>query len=130
MNRYLLPPGTYVLSDPCYVIAEWDEFLDAMWSADYGLFDYKDKPCCVFSTKYGDGCYDSNKGHMLGVDAGLIGLVHRDVTRNSSDEGELNIVVLKEPTTCYYEDNGTMHFGDLKVFTGDEDERGDEDYLL
>ena len=117
-----LPPGTYVLSDPCYVIPEWDDFILVYFEEGPGVFEYKGKPCAVFHTKYGDGAYDSNDGHFLGVDAGLIGLVHVDITRGESDEGGLNIVELSEPTECYYADNGTIHFGKLKVFTGDDDE--------
>lgn len=124
-QKQILPPGEYALTDPCYVIDndKWHEFLDPYWGTGRGgVFEFEGHKCAAFSTLYGDGVYDSNQGHALGVDAGLIGLIPMELCVKG-DEGGHNIIVLTEETECWRDDNGTIHFGkDLFVPTGDDDE--------
>ena len=123
MSGDTLPPGQYVLTDPCYVIEDWDEFLDPFWETGKGgVFEFKGKKCAAFSTKYGDGYYTSNNGIGLGVDAGMIGLIPLELC-NKDDEGGYNEITVDEEIRCWADYNGTIYFGpDLFVPTGDDDE--------
>jgi hypothetical protein len=122
-----LPPGTYIVGDPCYSIGEdhndWMEWLEA---ADYTQNDrnhvlvapYKGRLCVGVSTKYGDGEYYDNQGNSYGVDAGLVGLVAIEVSdRNSVGDGRV-IVTFDEEVDCFYED-GLIHLGHIEVETND-----------
>lgn len=136
---FTLPAGTYRLGDPCYSIGQddWLRWLDA---ADYTkathLFaSLHSRPVLGLGTKYGDGEYLDAYGKHYGVDAGLIGLVPVDLpglqVESRSDEelaraGVYHQVTFETEVTCWADENGTLHFGDIAIFTGDQEE--DEEY--
>lgn len=123
-------PGTYVVGDPCYSIPDrmWMTWLEA---ADYETNDRRHVLAAAIdgyvavgvSTAFGDGVYRGSDGFEYGVDAGLLGLVPievaKDVDRNL-EVGLVTTVTLQRPAVCYYDD-GTVHLGDLRIYTGDEE---------
>lgn len=110
-----LPPGEYIISDPCYIIPDdkWNEFLDKSFynrevneertNADieferwgYADMEGKDGQLCrsvVFSTWLGDGIFpcklSDGREFALPVDAGSIGLTN---TKQELDEMHPNVV--------------------------------------
>lgn len=133
-----VPPGVYVVGDPCYAVPRdrWMEWLEAsdytVQSREHVLCaDLDGRTCVGVSTAFGDGEYPDNLGHSYGVDAGLIGLVPIElVDRSTWSYGEHHMPVIMtfdKPVTCYYDD-GTIHLGDVVIKTGD-DARDEECYL-
>lgn len=122
-NELELPPGDYYLGDPCYVINEWEEFLDKFWALNNrgGVFEYKGEKCAAFYTMFGDGQYEVTEGGFgwLPVDAGMIGMIPMSIAGNSAGVGV--DVRLLQSAKCYEKD-GWLHFGDVVVNTSDEEE--------
>ncbi len=121
-----LPMGTYVLSDPCYVISDWDAWLEEWFGGPSeseqrgGVFEFKGLKVCAFYTKYGDGVYESSEGHCLGVDSGSIGLIPLSLC-DKDDEGGHNLLTFVEEFEVSMHD-GQIRFGDLTIHTDDTDE--------
>ncbi len=148
----IVPPGRYILGDPCYSISgdHWDELLE---TCDYfeqpvghvsvsvpaKNFVYERFHVLGFQTAYGDGTYKGSDGNSYSVDAGLIGLVPVELAEalGALDETSPNyvsgkvIVEFHVPTTCSNE-GGYMKFGNIVIDTEgyDEDdyEGEDDDY--
>jgi len=127
-----LPAGEYYIGDPCYVIDsdKWHEFLDPFWALDNngGIFDFDGYDCCAFYTLYGDGQYEASNGAMLGVDAGMIGAIPLVLCTRGDMSGpglDGTIVEFHEPFECARDYDGLLHFGNVTVMTGDEN---DDDY--
>jgi hypothetical protein len=118
-----LPAGKYYIGDPCYVIDErWDEFLAPYWETDNGgVFDFSGREVCAFGTQYGDGAFPCSDGSVLGVDAGIIGAVPLDLCIGTPDV-DGTVITFDEAFECYRESDGRMHFGDVSVMTGDEED--------
>jgi len=124
-----IPPGTYVLGDPCYSLAE--SASDQFW--DGGRVDWKFYDTTIeheghghramaFCTAYGDGCFFDQNGHPYGVDAGVIGLVAVELT----DPAKLartfqwvQTVTFKRAVTCTRSPTGVLKFGPYKIKTGE-----------
>ena len=110
MNEVKLPAGRYVLSDPCYVLDDdYDDALEGLFNGS-GEVNINGQRGAIFWTKYGDGCYASSEGHMLGVDAGCIALLPASIA-----EGDTNVTMDSE-FTCR-NDNGVLWFGNISVNT-------------
>lgn len=140
-EKITLPAGTYWVCDPCYAIPEgrWHEWLEIT-----GLFKkggdinlrilsgkLDGKMCLGIGTAYGDGVYYDQYGHEYGVDAGLIGLVPKEIAdqgSGSSLEREL-LQVFPEDVECYFnEDTGEIVLGHIVIQTGDNpDDEGEEE---
>ena len=130
--------GTYYVGDPCYVMHdEWDEVCSLIIN-DHdvldGEFNLKDgRRFAIYSTMYGDGSYETSKGGSLSVDAGCIGCIRiedidQDNTQNRIDFGMTVEFDSEFKTSGGRGDrgwDGTIHIGDVKVYTGDMEE---EDY--
>ena len=126
----MMPAGKYYVGDLCYVMhPEWDEFCDLTISGHEcldGEFNLADgRRFATYRTQYGDGLYRSNNGKNLSVDAGLIGCILvsdiRDPVANEAHmKGLGSIVEFTEPfeTSCDYD--GTIVFGSMEVYTGDD----------
>lgn len=134
VTEVTVPPGTYVVGDPCYAVPNdrWHEWLDASdmgpvnHSREHVLCaDLDGRTCVGVSTAFGDGSYPDNLGNGYGVDAGLIGLVPIELvdreTWSYAPGGWMEPVIMTfdKPVTCYYDD-GTIHLGDLVIKTGDD----------
>ena len=122
-----LPAGKYYIGDPCYVIEDWDEFLAAFWAMkeEEGIFDYDVGTCCVLRTLWGDGSFPCSDGSMLGVDAGLIGAVPLILVTRGDPDQDGTVVEFDKPFACSSDSDGRLHFGNVSVMTGDEDDNGD-----
>lgn len=135
-NLGQLPPGRYVISDPCYVIErkEYERLLDEtnFWSGHDeigGVFtdsrtgaDY-----AVVTTKYGDGSYPAtspSQSTKLSVDAGCIACLP-EVMLNKRASNWMNVEFTTPFDVSY--SNGTITYGNVNIFTGDEEEYEDED---
>lgn len=81
-----MPAGKYYVGDLCYVIGDdsvWSEVceLTMPWNPETKETDYTDgeftlkdgRRIVIYSTKFGDGVYNSNIGTEHSVDAGIIG---------------------------------------------------------
>ena len=126
--KVIVPPGKYVLGDPCYVVPQedWQPLLE---SCDYfnlpvGLC--KGFQVLAFSTKYGDGTYADNKRRHYPVDAGLIGLVPWAYAENVNPEYS-HIVEFSFNTVCSRNTDGTLTFGAISIETGDDASYSDEE---
>lgn len=129
-----LPPGDYVVGDPCYMIdrADWMAWLEA---ADYEnesrehvlAANIDDALAVGVPTAHGDGAYVDQFGYEYGVDAGLIGAVPVHVADAATDSayvtmGAVGVTVFtfNAPFRCYY-DNGTVVIGHLRIDTDPDD---------
>lgn len=136
----MMPAGTYVICDLCYVMHdEWEEVCEIIINEHTvldGEFNLKDgRRFAIYSTAYGDGEYSTNQGKSLGVDSGSIGCIKledidRDNPRNNIKNGI--IVDFDSPfgTSGYIISrsnwDGIIKFGLVEVYTGDEEEEEEE----
>jgi len=120
-----IPPGTYVLGDPCYTLIEsagdkfWEEGR-VSWEFYNTVID--DHAVMAFSTAHGDGGYYDQHGNEYGVDAGVIGLVPIELAdpaklARCSGNGYVHIVTFKKPVTCTRSATATLKFGPYKIKT-------------
>lgn len=123
--------GTYYIGDLCYVMSdEWNEFCDITikgYECLDGEFALKDgRKFATYGTAFGDGEYSASNGAVLGVDAGLVGcILLSDI--NTSDNGgnvpeTVGTIVTFDKDFETGEDNGTITFGHISVYTNYEDE--------
>ena len=127
--------GTYYVGDLCYVMRnEWNEVCDLCFPnsasrPEQGIMKLQDgRTFAILNTEYGDGTYTSNDFKSFSVDSGSIGCILRsDIT----DPDNLNIEELGHYIT-FDEDfevcnnNGTLTFGKLEIYTADFDEYYDD----
>lgn len=86
-EEFELPPGAYMLGDPCYFVADkqWSTACRNIGNRDSAMFElpseekyWKTKDTgtvLMLSTIHGDGTYSGSNGFGYGVDAGLLGAV-------------------------------------------------------
>ena len=137
----LLPAGDYVITDPCYVIAEekWSAFCDALdFDGNTPLTEFEGKPMFAFSTAYGDGSYEcsgfdgtEHVSKMLVVDAGLMAIVPKALVERDFDLTRCALEVSFENSFyAIVNPDGRFQFGDYSVMTGcdydNEDDWGDD----
>lgn len=128
-----LPPGEYVVGDPCYSIPDdkWHAWLRA---ADYTnpsrehvlVAEVNGHLCVGVSTFYGDGSYPDNMGNLHPVDAGLLGLVPLAIAEKNSMGDDRVIMTFDEPIECRY-NGGLVTLGSVEIETRDVP---DDDYDL
>ena len=128
----MMPAGRYYIGDLCYVMRDvWDEFCDLTISGHEclsGEFQLKDgRRFATYSTQNGDGCYPTNIGASLCVDAGLIGcILVSDITDPEATEADMEeLGTIYEFGTDFITDGsretGTIQFGRVLVETGYND---------
>jgi len=118
-----VPPGNYILGDPCYVIPDdkWDDFCTSTKGYNHKKYTGTDgRMAMAFGTAFGDGVFYDQQGREYGVDAGMIGLVPClwAKPRHPLDRSERVQITIKEPTKCTREVDGTLHFGNITIPTG------------
>ena len=153
----VLPAGRYYLGDPCYVFDNHNSWMILLESSNY-LEDFVELNMrhglrgegwvAASNTQWGDGEYAATfHGARLGVDAGLIGVVHESVVKHHANpESIASIwdpeagpapsngysgvwVTFKEPFRFTQKDSqGTINAGHIEIYTGDDHEDEDEDY--
>jgi len=120
--KVTMPPGVYILGDPCYVIPEnmWDDFCESTKGYNYKRLEHEGHTAMAFGTDHGDGAFYDQQGREYGVDAGMIGLVPAlwAKPRHPLDRSKPVQITLTKPTKCSRSDNGTLTFGDIKIVTG------------
>lgn len=125
-----MPAGNYYIGDLCYVMRDvWDEFCDITIKGHEcldGEFQLKDgRRFATYSTKYGDGLYETNTGDKLSVDAGLIGcILISDITDPEATPAAIkSLGMTYDFGTDFVTDgskfSGTIQFGRVLVETGD-----------
>jgi hypothetical protein len=115
-----VPAGEYILGDPCHFVPRsvWTELLE---SSDYfkrpvGTVDGFD----VVAFPTSDGTCLSNLGHILTIDAGLIGLTPLALAEKNKTEDRFapaHVVKFAGDTRCCAdpENPGVWRFGDIRV---------------
>ena len=137
-TSYIDEQGSDLLwfGDPCYVVPNelWDSFC-GFDSKNQVKVNYKNLPCdfFVWSTAYGDGCFDLKKNGdvvaELGVDAGMLSMIPmRLIKQWMKESGEK----LGDIGPGYFEggyalqgsfqgqlivEKGNMSFGDITILT-------------
>lgn len=127
----MMPAGEYYIGDLCYVMENWwdevcektiedNEVLNGRFVLDGGI------EFAMMSTFYGDGSYGSNVlGSNFPVDSGSIGVVKLSAIGKTSkdidEEGLGKVVVFNTPFEVK-DDEGTLIFGDIRIFTNDEED--------
>ena len=143
--------GTYYVGDPCYVLdATFDfDWMEILLATGYfgiyhpgtedkmdpdendGYFEIDGVRIFASSTDHGDGAYLDNSEREYGVDAGLIACIPVELLGGEEAVekavfGLANIVEFEHDFSCEtVDEDGTIHIGDIEVYTGFEDE--DED---
>lgn len=122
----VIPAGTYVVGDPCYVVPDecWDDYLDA---ANYRTMHVlaatiDGHPVVGVGTAFGDGGYEDAQGRTYSVDAGLIGLVPVALVSAKDMEtvanGHSHVIEFPNPVVCHWStDEGTITLGHIKIKT-------------
>lgn len=124
---FTVPAGDYWLGDPGYVIEDhaWQELISGAY--DFGrhlaaLFP-DGKHMVALNTLYGDGIYETNQDSVfdLSVDAGLIGLVPAELVNAKANTSMLGARVSLTSPIEVFNDAGTLHFGEILVYTAPDD---------
>ena len=134
LDPCVMPAGTYYVGDLCYVLKDrWDEVcshiikehavLDGMFKMKSGV------TFASYTTKYGDGMYNDQRGGEYAVDAGLIGCVKVNSLAEEVDVNSTlgNIVTFDRPFICYNTREGVIHIGHLEIDTAADFYEEDED---
>ena len=127
-----VPPGKYVLGDPCYCFPNHEDWIalgdSCGWFEDspVGIITFNGTTYNVlgFHTRYGDGTYNDNQGNRYPVDAGMIGLVPYELASSNGTEfnEELHqLIEFKHGAICTSND-GDLWFGKYHIDTNDTDE--------
>lgn len=140
----VMPAGTYYIGDLCYVMHDaWNECCELFFEGrddrgcNEGVFQLKDgRKFANFNTKYGDGSYSSNISSSFCVDSGSIGCIKlediRDESTSMKEMKDLGVICISDEDFVVSEHNGTISFGDLHIYTGEdpyyEEEEGYDDY--
>jgi len=152
-HEYTLPPGRYLLSDPCYVIKNelWGKFLDKVLTP-VGLFAsekvisnklfHPEFEGCIFDTYFGDGSFTikvtseenifssiTPYNKKLNVDSGMIGLIQvpNDWLNDSYSYAQgLMAFIFINKIKCFSH-NGVIHFGDIVIDTKCDSEYDDDE---
>ena len=146
-GRYIkinLKPGRYIVCDPCYVLSnpaeKWKEILKktgsfGLESKHYnithgGKFKIGEYTLACYGTAHGDGVYSGydhklkeQRHRVFPVDAGCLACIPYDMISTDEliklknwDPEYLIFINSEKPIECYYE-NGTIHFGQLEIWT-------------
>lgn len=128
-NSFILPAGTYVITDPCYVIERWDKTIsDTNCFNEPGVFQMDGHVYCGIGTMYGDGLYYDNYGIQYPVDSGLIGAVSVELVILERKCTDYKTVTFDTPVECGCDSDGTIYFGNIRIPTGYDDDQEDEYY--
>jgi hypothetical protein len=131
-----LPPGDYLIIDPCYILEEtrFLALLDTVWAKDASVVTPDPQTGALFawcSTATGDGVYADQDGQLYGVDSGTLAclplsmldaaaLAMSPVHDQSTEQvccGRL--VTFTQPSACSEcDEHGVIRFGHIAIETG------------
>jgi hypothetical protein len=116
--QVMVPAGTYVLGDPCYVVPKdhWDELLSSCDYFNRPVGCFKGVEVLGFTTRWGDGTYADNHKRHYPVDAGIIGLVPYGAAVDI-DPSLSHIVNFTHDTLCTWNPVGMLRFGSIHIDT-------------
>lgn len=124
----ILEAGEYYIGDCCYVLSEdhldgfdWvTDFCEQYWNdgEDIAIDGLK---VVAYGTAYGDGVYPSSIGANFPVDAGLIGIVPKELWKGSVEPFGCTLVKFEKDFECS-SDGSTLSFGHVEIYTGAEEE--------
>ena len=131
----MMQAGRYYVGDLCYVMhPEWEEFCEITISGRGcldGEFQLKDgRRFASYGTAYGDGIYHSNYGTTHPVDAGLIGCIRvSDISEHLTEEELKKFGTVMDFAHDFTtgEEDGTIRFDDLVIYTNDDPYEEDYD---
>jgi hypothetical protein len=133
----MMTKGEYWIGDLCYVIDDrWDDVCSLLFKSGEkkkserpGEFEMEDGiKFALYSTAWGDGCYDDNKGNRYGVDAGVIGCIKvSDLHKMGESPSTLGTVHTFEEDFVTGYDEGTIFFGDIRIETDPKSDEEDDD---
>lgn len=126
-----VPAGDYFVGDPCYAFTSVDHsfWMQLLESCNY--FKDMEGTVSMYGTKwtvvasptaYGDGVYDSDMGLEFPVDAGLIGVVPKELVDLNEDGKPFGMALMNfshDFTFHAVDEDGIITIGGLDVFTDD-----------
>jgi hypothetical protein len=129
MHTVRVPAGRYYLGDPCHVIDSQDDWMELLETCNFfqgsPIGTLKGHQVLAFGTAYGDGSYDDKyTGKIVGVDAGIIGLVPEALMDLPAVDGIGFMVEFKYDTEATDDGRGDLTFGEHRFDTAgiDDDE--------
>ena len=126
-TAFTMPAGCYYVGDLCYVMhPQWSEFCDKSLANEGLVVLDNGVRTAQFGTMYGDGCYQDESGNEYPVDSGLIGCIRvEDILDADGDLGGGQVFDFSSDFKCF-EIDGVMHFGHIRINTGDEEKEFEE----
>lgn len=122
-----LSKGTYVISDPCYVIgrSSHSDWVDFLHRHDFFMSEFSKKDIysegnhkfAAFHTAYGDGEYIDNHGRKYFVDAGMIGIFPKEMVEDFTHLGDYLHEVSFDSDFVVSHNNGELTFGNVVIDT-------------
>lgn len=128
-----LKAGEYYIGDCCYILDEegledfdWvGDFCNQFWNDGENII-IKGHHVVAYNTAHGDGCYPSNINATFPVDAGLIGVVPKELWKGGGEPFGCELVKFESDFICD-KFAGTLQFGNVLIYTDYEDEYEDEE---
>lgn len=136
LTTMLLPPGDYLIIDPCYILSEprMMALFDTVWGESPDVLSTDPQTGALFawtSTARGDGVYADNHGHQYGVDSGTLAclplamldaavLASRPLHDHSIGQvccGRFVTFAMPSPC-CACDEAGIIRFGHITIDTG------------
>lgn len=126
MSVMTFPAGTYYIGDLCYICTndEWDRLLDQTQLFTYDEATLDGRKFGGMLTAYGDGSFNHNTSipKFVTVDAGMVGCVRiEDINSTMLDRVAMGLTVVFDEPFDISDKAGTLKFGYVEVYTGDEE---------
>ena len=122
---------SFYIGDICYVVGE-DNYYN-IWGNKYGFkdgaIDMGVNTLLVHGTAFGDGCFEDNKGNTYGVDAGVLGIVPKElidwdkVSEYPKGISSVGTYITNAKEAEMFYDNGTFT---MRIYYEDHQ----EDYII
>lgn len=128
-NAVTLPPGRYLIIDPCYAIqtSKWNEVSDVILLGDTNdVKTYNGHQFIAYSTEYGDGVYEDEQGNSYDVDSGMIGAIPEAMVTDGVGillgEMQEGRWITSETGLVCSKDGAVLNFGGITINTDPPDE--------
>ena len=110
-RHVILPPGTYYIGDICYAM-RGPEYHEVFGGAGYteGCYTNGEKVFVVAGTAYGDGTYRGSNGLDYNVDAGVIGIVSKNLFEDEKDVPGGSVHTFTDPVEVHFDESGVFKF--------------------